>query len=153
MAQRLALIFETIQSIIQTYKPAAMALEEVFTFKNPRSALKLAQARAAALLPAALAGIPIFEYAPQLIKKTVTGSGRAEKSQVAFMVGKILGINEILAEDASDALAIAICHSGQDNLPNTSGAVAAAGRLRGSSWRRMSVSDLKALGYRLEDDS
>jgi crossover junction endodeoxyribonuclease RuvC len=151
---RMASIFRSISEVIETYRPTVMALEDVFTYKNPNSALKLAQARAAAVLPAALAELPIYQYAPQLVKLAVASSGRAEKSQVAFMVGKILSIDYPLSADASDALAVAICHCGQENLPNSgpmSLASASAGRGRGSSWRRLSESDLKNLGLRLEN--
>ena len=151
---RLVAIHERMLELIRAHRPTAMAVEDLFTFKNPRSALKLAQARASALLAGALSGIPIFEYSPSLVKKSVAGSGRAEKGQVASMVGRLLRLSEELPPDASDALAVAICHAGQIKLSPeaamASGACGAAGRARGSSWRRLSAQDLASLGLNVE---
>jgi crossover junction endodeoxyribonuclease RuvC len=152
LTSRLVAIHERILELIKDHQPTAMAVEDLFTFKNPRSALKLAQARASAILAGALSGLPIFEYAPGLVKKTVAGSGRAEKGQVAWMVGSLLKLKEELPPDATDALAVAICHAGQAKLSaGAEGlATAAAGRARASSWRRLSSQDLADLGYRVE---
>ena len=108
-------IFESIHEAIALWKPNVVAIEEVFFAKNPQSALKLGQARGAALAPCALAGLPIHEYSASIVKQTVTGSGRAEKGQVQRMVQTVLHTKgmprlEFEREDASDALAIAICH-------------------------------------------
>jgi crossover junction endodeoxyribonuclease RuvC len=150
MAQRLAYIHRAVVGLVETFRPKAMALEDVFTAKNPRGTIKLAQARAASILAAALADIPVFEYSPALVKNTVAGSGRADKAQVAFMVASILGLAEQPGPDASDALAVALCHAGQDSLAGRQGGLAAASRLRASSWRRLSAKDLAALGYKIE---
>ena len=152
LPERLVAIHEKVGLLIDRHRPRAMAIEDMFTFKNPRSALKLAQARASALLAGALKGLSIFEYSPSLVKKTLTGSGRAAKDQVAVMVGKILRLTEKLPPDASDALAVAVCHAGQSSfaLMATNSSAAAAGRARASSWRKLSADDLAALGYRIE---
>jgi crossover junction endodeoxyribonuclease RuvC len=150
MASRLVAIHERMTELVELHRPTAMAIEDLFTFKNARSALKLAHARAAALLAGAQAGLPVFEYSPSLVKKTVAGGGRADKAQVAFMVGRILNLDDSLPPDASDALAVAICHAGQNNHAAGALATGAAGRARASSWRRLSAQDLAALGYRVE---
>ena len=137
MPDRLVAIHEGILRLIKLHHPTVMALEDLFTFKNPRSALKLAQARAASLLAGALSSLPVFEYSPSLVKKTVAGGGRAGKAQVAFMVGKILAISRELPPDASDALGVAICHAGQSNIDAPAATAAAVGRARASSWRRL----------------
>jgi crossover junction endodeoxyribonuclease RuvC len=148
--RKLALIHREIVELVRSFKPKAMALEDVFSFKNPRSALKLAQARGVALLAAALWDVPVFEYAPGLVKNSVAGNGQAEKSQVAFMVSKLLDLTEPVSVDASDALAVALCHSGQSSVAKATLSSGAASRNRASSWRRLSVSDLSALGYQME---
>lgn len=111
---RLRAIHEGVQTALKLWQPQAVAVEEVFFAKNPKSAIKLGQARGAALLGAAVHGLAIFEYSATLVKQTVAGSGRAEKEQVERMVRAILGAHgkalEFQRADASDALAIAICH-------------------------------------------
>lgn len=115
ISDRLKRVVTAVQEAIDLWKPDAIAVEEVFFAKNAQSALKLGQARGAALVPAALAGLPIFEYSATLVKQTVTGSGRAEKDQVqrmvrALLAGKAGAALEFDRADASDALAIAVCH-------------------------------------------
>lgn len=113
LSDRIKRISGAVQEAISLWAPDAISIEDVFFAKNPKSALKLGQARGAALVPVALADLPIFEYAPTLVKQTIAGSGRAEKAQVQKMVRVILGSKvqlEFEREDASDALAIAICH-------------------------------------------
>lgn len=108
---KLKYIFEAFSEIIAQYNPDETAVENVFFAANARSALVLGQARAAALLPALLAGIPVHEYSALQVKKALTGAGRAEKTQVAEMVCRILGIKTIpKPEDITDALSIAVCH-------------------------------------------
>jgi crossover junction endodeoxyribonuclease RuvC len=153
LAQRLAYIHRSILDLVTTFKPKAMALEDVFTFKNVRGTIKLAQARAASILAASLSDIPVFEYSPALVKNTVTGSGRADKTQVAFMVSSILGLTESLASDVTDALAVALCHAGQESLPYEKASLAAASSNRAGSWRRLSPKDLIALGYKIDSSS
>jgi crossover junction endodeoxyribonuclease RuvC len=87
------------------------AVEETFVNRDPQSALKLGQARGIALVAPALAGLPVEEYAANLVKKTVVGAGHAEKAQVAMMVRVLLPRADAKSADAADALAIAICHA------------------------------------------
>lgn len=109
LAARLAVLFDALVAVVAEFAPVTAAVEETFVNANPASALKLGHARAAALLAPASAGLPVGEYAPRLIKQAVTGSGAAEKAQVAAMVSVILpGANA--KNDAADALAVAICH-------------------------------------------
>ncbi|MDR2387633.1 MAG: crossover junction endodeoxyribonuclease RuvC [Deltaproteobacteria bacterium] len=151
LPQRLAYIHRSMVDLIVTFKPQAMALEDIFTYKNPRGAIKLAQARAASILAASLSDIPVFEYTPTLVKNAVTGNGRADKTQVAFMVSNILSLDQSHAADVTDALAVALCHAGQEALPLAKAKLASHNR--GSSWRRLSPKDLEALGYKIDPNS
>ncbi|NUM88791.1 MAG: crossover junction endodeoxyribonuclease RuvC [Bdellovibrionales bacterium] len=115
-SSRLRGIFEAVDEAIRRWQPACAAAEQVFFAKNVESALKLGQARGAALAAAALRSLPIHEYAPTTIKQAVTSSGRADKTQVFQMVKLLLGASlakhgDLVRHDASDALAIAICHA------------------------------------------
>jgi crossover junction endodeoxyribonuclease RuvC len=110
---RLRDIFNAVAGIVAQYQPAEIAIERVFVHRNPDSALKLGQARAAALCATFGSDIPVFEYATRHIKKAVVGAGAAEKTQVQQMVKMILGIREEIQPDAADALAAAICHAHQ----------------------------------------
>lgn len=110
--QRLLTLAQGLRRVIETYNPETAAVEEVFVAVNARTALKLAQVRGAALLALAEAGLPVGEYSPLQVKTSVTGYGRAEKRQVQRMVGSLLGLEQAPeSEDASDALAVAICHA------------------------------------------
>lgn len=109
-SERLGVIFHSLQEVLKEYNPNEAAIENVFTFKNPLSALKLGQARGIAVGACAASHIQVYDYEPTLVKKSLTGAGRAEKSQVSFMVSRILGVKESWGEDAGDALAVAICH-------------------------------------------
>jgi len=110
MAARLIRLLEALEAVVAEHAPDCAAVEESFVARNAGSALKLGQARAAALLAPARAGLPVAEYAPREIKKAVVGVGGAEKAQVAAMVAVLLP--GCRAEgDAADALAIAICHA------------------------------------------
>jgi crossover junction endodeoxyribonuclease RuvC len=104
-------IFAGLMEIVEEHKPDAIAIEDIFYGKNVKSLIKQGQARGVSILVASQNNIPIYEYSPLEIKKAVVGYGRAEKRQVQHMVKAILGLSEIPPEDASDALAIAICHS------------------------------------------
>jgi crossover junction endodeoxyribonuclease RuvC len=118
MPVRLAAIKRGIDVVLSEHRPAAAAVEDVFVSRNPRSALKLGQARGVVLLAAAEAGIPVFEYTPREVKSSVTGIGSAHKSQVAAMVVRLLGPDrEISCEDESDALAVAFCHALRTGVP------------------------------------
>ncbi|MES9898822.1 MAG: crossover junction endodeoxyribonuclease RuvC [Sedimenticola sp.] len=108
---RLGEIYLRLAEIIAEYQPDEMAIEQVFVSKNPSSALKLGQARGAAICASVVAGIEVFEYTPRMIKQAVVGSGAATKDQVQHMVKQLLSLDEKLAEDQSDALAIAISHA------------------------------------------
>ncbi len=110
VAERLGRIFSELSALIERHGPQEAAIENVFVAKNTASALKLGQARGAAMAAMAVRGVPVASYEPTVVKKTVVGVGRAEKSQVAFMVGRILNVKADWAADASDALAVAICH-------------------------------------------
>jgi crossover junction endodeoxyribonuclease RuvC len=107
---RLRLILEGLQELIAAHQPVEVAVERVFVSRNVDSALKLGQARGAALC-AVPAGTPVFEYAPRAIKLAVVGSGAAEKFQVAHMIRTLLGLAERPGADAADALAAAVCHA------------------------------------------
>ncbi|MBD3610925.1 MAG: crossover junction endodeoxyribonuclease RuvC [Hydrogenovibrio crunogenus] len=109
-AQRLKTIFESVCQIIDQYQPHVMAIEKVFVYKNPSSAIKLGQARGVILCAAAIKEIPIMEYTPTQIKSTIVGQGHATKDQVQFMVQNLLKLTESPQEDAADALAGALCH-------------------------------------------
>lgn len=110
-SERLRRIFEEVDRIITTHAPAEIAIESVFVHRNADSALKLGQARAAALCATFRARLPIYEYSPRHIKKAVAGSGAAEKLQVQRMVRMLLGLGEAPQPDAADALAAALCHA------------------------------------------
>ncbi len=109
--ERLGLILTTVIQLITEHQPSEVAIEEVFVQKNVQSALKLGQARGAAIAAAAFQQLPIFEYAARKIKQAVVGTGGAEKTQVQHMVKALLQLKEPLTPDSADALAIALCHS------------------------------------------
>ena len=111
LPERLAEIYKKITEVLQQYKPDEVAVEEVFVNVNPNSTLKLGQARGVAILTPALLGIPVFEYSPNLIKKSVVGVGHATKEQIQMMVGVLLNKPQIDSEHSGDALAMAICHA------------------------------------------
>ena len=118
-SDRLRSIFAALGQIVREYRPAEIAIERVFLSRNADSALKLGQARAAAMCATFEANVPIFEYSARHIKKAVVGSGGAEKDQVQRMVQMILGVREAIAADAADALAAAICHANQRSMRST----------------------------------
>lgn len=109
--QRLEQIFTGLSAVIAQYKPEAVAVENVFLAKNAQSALKLGQARGAAIVAAVNVGLPVHEYTALQVKQAVVGTGRAEKVQVQQMIKALLNLPEIAQEDASDALAVAVCHA------------------------------------------
>lgn len=110
-AARLKRIFDALGEVIGQHAPAEFAIEKVFVHRNVTSALKLGQARGAALLAAATREINVFEYSPNEIKQAVTGRGHANKEQIQHMIRVLLGLREAPAQDAADALAVAICHA------------------------------------------
>ena len=108
MADRLHHLHDAVAAVIAAHAPDRVAVEEVFANKNPQSTLKLAQARGAVLAACGRAGVPVREHAARLVKKAVTGTGAAEKAQVAAMVKVLLPGVQIAGSDAADALAVAI---------------------------------------------
>jgi crossover junction endodeoxyribonuclease RuvC len=129
LAPRLRQIFDAIAALVEEHRPDEVAIERVFVHLNPDSALKLGQARGAALCAALLHGAPAHEYAPRAIKLAVTGYGAADKLQVAQMVTTLLQLPSRPAADAADALAVALCHAQTRRL----GALRAAARGRARS--------------------
>jgi len=114
-SSRLRQIFEEIGALVAKYQPSEVAVERVFVNKNADSALKLGQARAAALCATFQTDLPIFEYAARHVKKAVVGSGAADKTQVQHMIKMLLAMKETPQADAADALAVALCHSHERN--------------------------------------
>ena len=110
-ADRLCEIFRCVQTIVAQYQPHEIAIERVFVNRNPDSALKLGQARGAAICGTADANAEVFEYATRQIKQAVVGSGSAEKAQVQLMMKSILKLDGPISADAADALAAAVCHA------------------------------------------
>ena len=110
-AARLCEIFTCVRSIVAQYRPQEIAIERVFVNRNPDSALKLGQARGAAICGTVDAQAEVFEYATRQIKQAVVGSGSAEKAQVQLMMRSILKLDGPVASDAADALAAAVCHA------------------------------------------
>ena len=108
---RLKLLLDGLGEIIETYRPDEVAIEKVFMARNPDSALKLGQARGAAMCAAVLRDLPVHEYAAKEIKLAVVGKGGAEKGQVQHMVSILLNLSGKLQADAADALAVAITHA------------------------------------------
>ncbi|KQQ48377.1 Holliday junction resolvase [Methylobacterium sp. Leaf125] len=111
LALRLRELYEGITRIVGAFQPDEVSVEETFVNKDAQATLKLGHARAVALLVPALAGMPVFEYSANLIKKTVSGSGHADKVQIQAMVKFLLPKAEFKVADAADALAIAITHN------------------------------------------
>ncbi len=109
MPGRLLEIHRHVTELVDAYTPGEIAIERVFVHRNPDSALKLGQARGAALCGACHAGAPVFEYAARAVKRTVTGTGAAEKGQIQHMIKALLSLEGRLSADAADALAL--CHA------------------------------------------
>ncbi len=111
LAERLGMIFNAVRGLIEEHKPTVMAVESVFVADNAGTALKLGQARGAAICAGASLALPIAEYAPRSVKQAIVGRGAAEKGQVQHMVTALLKLERSPSADAADALAIAICHA------------------------------------------
>jgi len=116
LAERLKHIHLELAGLIEQHEPEEMAIESVFVHRNVDSALKLGQARGAAITTVALQSIAVHEYSPAEIKKSVVGRGNAAKQQVQHMVKTILGLNKSPQADAADALAVALCHGHSRDL-------------------------------------
>jgi len=110
-AARLRIIFSEVTALTAEYHPDELAIERVFVHRNADSALKLGQARAAAICATFEADIPVFEYAAREVKQAVVGKGGAQKDQVEHMVRILLNLDEPATADAADALGIALCHA------------------------------------------
>lgn len=109
--ERLACIYHGLHQIIEEFHPGEVGVEQVFSSKNVMSTIKLAQARGAAIAACASFNLPVLDYEPSLVKKTLVGTGRADKEQVAYMVARLLGQSRIDGPlDTTDALGIALCH-------------------------------------------
>ncbi|MEL3890334.1 crossover junction endodeoxyribonuclease RuvC [Ferrovibrio sp. MS7] len=123
LAYRLRFLHDALVQVLAEWQPQSAAVEETFVNQNPASTLKLGQARGIVLLAPAQAGLPVAEYAPNLIKKAVVGVGHAEKEQVHAMVKRLLPGVAVKGADAADALAVAIAHA---HLAATQGRIRAA---------------------------
>ncbi len=108
--RRLAYLQGRLRDVLTEFKPDCVAVEEAFVAKNPQTALKLGMARGVFFAECVQAGLDVYEYAPAMVKKSVSGGGRATKDQVQQMVRILLGLPEVAEENASDALAVALCH-------------------------------------------
>jgi crossover junction endodeoxyribonuclease RuvC len=133
---RLKQIFDGLSEVIARYKPDGAAIENIFFASNAQSALKLGQARGAAIVAAVQCGLPVAEYSALQVKQAVVGQGRAQKEQVQKMLKALLGLPEIAQADASDALAVAICHINSYGLANVTGA---SSKRQKTSWRDMKL--------------
>ncbi|MEX2474861.1 crossover junction endodeoxyribonuclease RuvC [Marinobacter sp.] len=127
MAERLQSIFHGLATLIGEYRPQEFAIEQVFMARNPDSALKLGQARGAAIVAAANSGLPVHEYSARQVKQAVVGKGGADKSQVQHMVQVLLALSRKPQADAADALAIALCHA---HMSQSVTRLAAGGKVR-----------------------
>lgn len=116
LSERLQQIFAGISQVIQTYHPQQVAIEQVFLAKNFNSALKLGQARGAAITAVATLGLKVTEYSARTVKQTVVGYGAAEKLQIQQMVKRLLNLSDVPPPDAADALAVAICHAHHEDV-------------------------------------
>jgi crossover junction endodeoxyribonuclease RuvC len=122
LATRLRVIYSHVGELVESYAPTEIAIERVFMHVNPDSALKLGQARGAALCGATARGASVHEYTPREVKLSITGTGGAEKAQVLHMVKALLSVEGRLGADAADALAIALCHANHRALGRPGGA-------------------------------
>lgn len=125
LSERLEVIFEATRELISRHQPETLAVEQVFVSRNAGSALKLGAARSAAICASFGSGIALAEYSPREIKRAVTGTGAADKTQVQQMMRMLLSLDALPQADAADALAVAVCHA---NASRLSGALAAAVR-------------------------
>lgn len=140
LEDRLLGIYTQLSQVIREHQPQVMAIEKVYFAKNATSALKLGQARGATILTARIAGLEIAEYSPSEVKQSVAGYGQADKLQVAKMIQLLIGAREFETHDASDGLALAICHAHRIRFAASTHIPIAAPR------KRKSVSLAQALG-------
>lgn len=142
LPERLAAIFSQLETVLALYRPEAVAVEGVFTFRNARSALILGHARGVVLLAAAQRSLPVHEYAPAQVKRAVGAGGASSKGAVARGVKTCLGLDDFERADASDALAVAICHLNRARAGGT-----APSRTRGKAKMAL-LADRLAPAYR-----
>ena len=131
LPERLGSIFHLLSDILEEWQPAAMGIEQVFVNKNVDSALKLGQARGAAICAGIHAQLKVDEYTPRAIKKAVVGNGSANKDQIQQMMKLLLKLDFEPQSDEADGLAIAVCHANHMNLK----ALGIASKVRGGRWR------------------
>jgi len=137
LPEKLHIIFSSVSSIIREHGPVEMAVEEVFLARDPRAAIKLGQARGAAIVAGVQAGLNVSEYSAKTVKQSVVGNGAATKDQVSHMVVRLLKLEDAPKEDAADALAVALCHA--QNLRTAislAGRGSAAGGIVGARYAR-----------------
>lgn len=116
-SQRLEIIFKSLKKNISKFKPDSVAIEELFFFKNIKTAIKVSQAYGVIVLAFKIACVPVFKYTPLQVKQAVVGFGRADKRQIQNMVKILLNLNQIpKPDDAADALALAICHANSEKI-------------------------------------
>ena len=132
MAERLRVIFQSLATLIGEYRPEEFAIEQVFMARNPDSALKLGQARGAAIVSAATSGLAVHEYSARQVKQAVVGTGGADKTQVQHMVQALLSLSRPPQADAADALAVALCHA---HMSQSVRRLSGAGPVRGGRVR------------------
>jgi crossover junction endodeoxyribonuclease RuvC len=121
LASRLYVVFEELCAVIERHTPDEAAVEETYVNSNARAALALGQARGVALAAAARRGLAVAEYAPATIKKAIVGSGAADKTQIAFMVRRLLPTAGDVGADAADALGVALCHAAHGGFRRRAG--------------------------------
>ena len=111
LAEKLGQIYREVSDVIEDHRPSEMAIEKVFVARSADSALKLGQARGAAICAGVIMELPVSEYTAKVVKKSVVGTGGADKEQVQHMVKMMLNLQGKLQADAADALAVALCHA------------------------------------------
>lgn len=149
LANKLRIIAQGLNELLETHQPDEVAIEQVFLHRNVDSALKLGQARGAAISTVALRALPVSEYSASQIKKSVVGKGNAAKEQVQHMIKALLRLSRIPQEDAADALAVAVCHAQNCQTQSRVSAMSRSGHpLAGLSLRRSSSSKSRRRGWR-----
>ena len=148
LAHRLMVLHAELTGALSKYRPGAVSVEGVFTFRNARSALVLGHARGVALLAAAQAGLPVFEYPPARVKRSVGAGGADGKDAVARMVCALLKLEAIERADASDALAVALCHLNQGRAAGLVGGPSRSARSKGRKGAAALLADRLSPSYR-----
>lgn len=130
LSARLKKIYDGVSEVLRVYEPSVLALENIFFGRDLRAMVKIGEARACAMLAAAQRGVEVVEYPPARVKQAVSGSGKATKEQVQFMIQKLLGLKTPPPADGSDALAAALCHLHTRPLSKVSGSIGLLKRAR-----------------------